>query len=90
MGCGVPRAGNLFKNGAAGGGIAGFHPGDVITVILDLDADQLSFEINGVLQAGSITGLKSSAPLFPGFFFSGSGERSIKLLTGTWRAACGQ
>ncbi len=74
----------MYSNGSTSGSISSFHPGDVITVILDFEEDKLSFEINGSAQSSSLSGIKEHAPLYPGVCFYGSG-RTSKILSGASR-----
>ena len=70
----------MLQNGRSIASNSRYRQGDVITVILDLPADQLSFEINGVLQPHSFSSLRDNTPLYVAFF-SFAPDRSVLALS---------
>jgi hypothetical protein len=54
----------------------------VVTVIVDATEDKMTFEVNGKLLTGEMTGIASSLPLYPAINFTGT-SREVKLLTGS-------
>ncbi len=74
-------AGYMYSNGSQVTSGSSYHAGDVITVIVDVVEDKISFEINGTLQAACITGIKAYLPLYPAVAFYGS-SRTAKFISG--------